>query len=185
MNPLVERPSHSLLVALAVVKHCQPLLIDQIELFVALLCPFRFFELELGKNPHGGDLHFDWQNNFHTVDQGVRGHPVRRTDRHPICQERKQEHLVPVLIIHHHFFDVLVHSFCHNVHFGTVRRGVTMLNLELCTEFIDDFVVEVLGIVSNDGARTPYRVMMSCLMKQTTGIAAIDASVTASIYLVK
>ncbi|PKI42420.1 hypothetical protein CRG98_037186 [Punica granatum] len=58
---------------------------------------------------------------------------------------------------HRHFFDdlldVLLRRFHRTVHLGTVRGGVAVSDFELCTELIDDLVVQVLGIVGDDCRR--------------------------------
>ncbi|PKI52281.1 hypothetical protein CRG98_027323 [Punica granatum] len=70
-----------------------------------------------------------------------------------------REHLVPILVVHRHFFDdlldVIIRRFHRTVHLGTVWGGVAMLDFELCIELVDDLVVQVLGVVRDDRRRDP------------------------------
>ncbi|PKI61319.1 hypothetical protein CRG98_018310 [Punica granatum] len=77
---------------------------------------------------------------------------------------------------------------CHfhrTVHLWTVQSEIAMLDFELGTELVDDFVVQFLALSVMIVAETPYRAMTSRLIKRATAFAVTDARVIASIHLVK
>ncbi|PKI49572.1 hypothetical protein CRG98_030028 [Punica granatum] len=73
----------------------------------------------------------------------------------------------------------------YTVHLGTVWSGVAMMHFESLTELVDDPVIQVLGIVGDDRLGDSVSGDDVTLEKCATAFAVTEASVTASIHLVK
>ena len=71
--------------------------------------------------------------------------------------ERKRQHLVPVFIGHNHLLHnllyVLIGGFHYTIHLWSIWRRVMVLDLKLRAKLIDQSVIEVGTIVSDDSLR--------------------------------
>ncbi|PKI56399.1 hypothetical protein CRG98_023202 [Punica granatum] len=59
-----------------------------------------------------------------------------------------------ILVVHRHFFDdlldVFIRRFHRTVHLRTIWCGIAMSYFKLCTELVDDLIIQILDVVRDD-----------------------------------
>ena len=96
---------------------------------------------------------------------------------------------MPIFVCARHFgydlLDIFICSFYYPIHFGTVWHRIVMLDLELLTDLLHHFVVQMVALSEMILSRIPYRHIISFLMKQQITDRVTLAYDAASTHFVK